>query len=150
MAPELREYQLRDLLQVRHLFRKHRSVLLVQPTGAGKGFLAAYMVRTAKSRDFRVLFLVNRRTLVNDMCQRVGRMGLEYGVIMGNDRRTNMASHVQIASIDTINRREFTPPAELLIIDEAHFALSPTWMQVVARYPEAKKLGMTPTVMILA
>ena len=37
----LRDYQERDLDAVRAAFREHRAVLLVQPTGAGKGTLAS-------------------------------------------------------------------------------------------------------------
>lgn len=143
--PTLRPYQQQDLEQVRLLLREHRSVLLVQPTGAGKGTLASFIVRSASSRGHRVLFLVNRRTLVHDMSQRIAKLGLEHGVIMGDDPRYRPALPVQVASIDTLQRRAQIPPADLLIIDEAHFAVSATWKDVVAKYPGAKVLGMTAT-----
>jgi DNA repair protein RadD len=143
----LRIYQEHDLLEVREKFRLCRAVLLVQPTGAGKGFLAAHIVRTASGRSFRVMFLVNRRALVNDMSKRVSKLGLEHGVIMGDDPRYNLDHPVQVASIDTIYRRQNLPPADLLIIDEARFAVTPTWMKVVALYPNAKILGLDATPM---
>jgi DNA repair protein RadD len=141
----LRPYQQHDLADVRHQFRTHRSVLLVQPTGAGKGTLAAYIVNSARGSGYRVIFLVNRRNLVHDMSERVGRLGIQHGVIMGNDPRSRPDLTVHVASIDTIQRREQRPPANLLIVDEAHFAVSPTWRKVLDAYPQAKILGLTAT-----
>jgi superfamily II DNA or RNA helicase len=145
MVPTLRPYQEHDLHQVRTLFREHRSVLLVQPTGAGKGTLATYIVTSASGRAKRILFLVNRRALVHDMSKRITKLGLDHGVIMGDDPRRKPWLPVHVASIDTLHRRQHLPQADLLIIDEAHFAVSPTWMKVVEKYPEAKILGMTAT-----
>lgn len=141
----LRPYQEHDLKWVRYHFRTHRSVLLVQPTGAGKGTLAAYIVNNARDRGYRVIFLVNRRNLVHDMSERVGKLDIEHGVIMGDDPRTRPDLSVHVASIDTIQRREQRPPANLLIVDEAHFAVSPTWRKVLDAYPQAKILGLTAT-----
>ena len=145
MLPVLRPYQQDDLEQARILLREHRSVLLVQPTGAGKGTLAAYITRSANVRGKRVVFLVNRRNLVHDMSKRIGKLGLEHGVIMGGDPRRRPHLSIHVASIDTIHRRENRPPADLLIVDEAHFAVTPTWAKVLASYPDAKILGMTAT-----
>src|ERR1019366_7074365 len=123
----LRDYQEHDLADLRAAFRTHRAVLLVQPTGAGKGTLASFIVQSAVSRGNRVLFLVNRRNLVHDFAKRLNGLGIEHGVIMGNDprRRPDLSTHV--ASIDTLHRRDAVPPADLLVIDETRFAVSPTW-----------------------
>jgi DNA repair protein RadD len=141
----LRPYQQHDLGEVRVNFRTYRSVLLVQPTGAGKGTLASYIVSTARDGGYRTIFLVNRRNLVHDMSDRVSTLGIEHGVIMGSDPRTRPDLSVHVASIDTIQRREQRPPADLLIVDEAHFAVSRTWRKVLDSYPQAKILGLTAT-----
>jgi DNA repair protein RadD len=142
---QLRLYQETDLGKVRVFLRQHRSVLLVQPTGAGKGTLATHVVNTAVSRGYRVLFLVNRRTLVRDMSHRLDKLGIDHGIIMGDDPRRRPELSTHIASIDTLHRREEIPEAHLLILDEAHFCVTDTWSRVIARYPEAKILGMTAT-----
>lgn len=142
---QLRPYQTRDLGLVRGNLSDYRSVLLVQPTGAGKGTLAAHIVQTAAARGFKVIFLVNRRTLVNDMSKRLTKLGVQHGVIMGNDPRRKAWLPIHVASIDTLQRREQVPEADLLIIDEAHFCVSAVWKKVVDRYPEARILGMTAT-----
>src|SRR5581483_11655325 len=60
------------------------------------------------------------------------RLGIEHGVIMSDDPRRKPHLPVHVASIDTIHRREDTPPADLLILDEAHFAVSDTWKKLIA------------------
>lgn len=141
----LRPYQEHDLGEVRKQLRSYRSVLLVQPTGAGKGTLASYIVTSAKNNGYKVVFLVNRRNLVNDMSDRVAALGIEHGVIMGNDPRRRPDLNVHVASIDTLYRREQRPHADLLIADECHFAVTETWQEVLGSYPQAKVLGLTAT-----
>jgi superfamily II DNA or RNA helicase len=122
-----------------------RRILLVAPTGAGKGTLATYIIQSAGSRGKRVLFLVNRRELVKDLSRRLDRLGLDHGVIMGNHPRRKPWLNVHVASIDTLHRREHLPPADLMFVDEAHFSLSPIWLKVLARYPGVPLIGMTAT-----
>ena len=112
---------------------------------SGKGTLASFIVHSAVERGRRVIFLVNRRTLVHDMSKRLDRLGLEHGVIMGNDPRNKPWLNVHVASIDTLHRRHKMPEADLLILDEAHFSVSPTWAKVLDKFPESKVLGMTAT-----
>jgi DNA repair protein RadD len=142
---QLRPYQQHDLGWVRYHFRTHRAVLLVQPTGAGKGTLASYIVNSVRASGRRVIFLVNRRNLVHDMSQRIDKLGIEHGVIMGDDPRRRPDLNVHVASIDTIQRREQRPQADLLIVDEAHFAVSPTWLKVLGFYQQSRILGLTAT-----
>lgn len=144
-APSLRPYQERDLAKVRAAMRTHRAVLLTQPCGSGKGFLAAHIVHSAVARGKRVIFLVNRRALVIDFSQRLDRLGVDHGVIMGNDPRRKAWLSTHVASIDTLSRREVVPHADILIIDEARFACSPMWQKTVAKYPNAKILGLDAT-----
>ena len=141
----LRDYQERDLDAVRAAFREHRAVLLVQPTGAGKGTLASYIVQSATAKGKRTLFTVGRRALVHDMAGRLERLGIRFGVIMGTDPRRDDTLPVQVASIDTLRRRETLPLADLIVVDEAHGAVSPGYKAVLDRYPEARILGLTAT-----
>lgn len=145
MLPVLRDYQTDDLGEVRVAFRSHRSVVLVEPTGAGKGTEASYIVHNVIEGGRRVLFLVNRRNLVHDMSDRVTRLGIDHGVIMGNDPRTRPDLKAHIASIQTVHRRQKRPKADLIIVDEAHFAVSKMWKDVLDSFPEAKILGLTAT-----
>ena len=57
------------------------------------------------------------------------------------DRRPN----VQVASSDTVHRMKDKPKADLIIIDECHLGLSPTFRGVLDEYPNAKIIGLTAT-----
>jgi DNA repair protein RadD len=37
------------------------------------------------------------------------------------------------------------PPADLIVVDEAHHATAPTWRKIIAAYPDAILLGLTAT-----
>ena len=58
---------------------------------------------------------------------------------------------VQVASIQTLHRRAIhaetmdLPPADLLVIDEAHHCPANTYRKIIASYPEAILLGLTAT-----
>jgi superfamily II DNA or RNA helicase len=143
---ELRDYQLQDMEEIRALYREgHSRVLLVAPTGSGKGTIAAYIVRSSSSKGKRIQFWVNRRTLVHDMSGRLNRLGVDHGVIMAGSKRKKPWEPVQIASIDTLRNYDKLPEAHLVIVDEAHFAVSRGWKDMFARYPDAKFLFLTAT-----
>jgi DNA repair protein RadD len=125
--------------------REHRAVVLVRPCGSGKGTIASYVVHSAESRGKRVIFMVDRRVLVHDMSMRLDRLGIDHGVIMGDDKRRKPWLGTHVASIDTLTRRDVLPVADLIIIDETHKAVSPKWRKVLDRYPNAKILGLTAT-----
>jgi superfamily II DNA or RNA helicase len=131
---------------LRQRFRDgYRRPLIVAPTRWGKGFVCAWMIRRAVAKGYRVLFLVNRRNIVHDQSRRLDALGLDHGIIMGGHKRRKPWLSVHIASIDTLYRREIVPKADLLYVDEAHFAISPTWEHALARYPDAAVIGMTAT-----
>ena len=64
---------------------------------------------------------------------------------------TRPAEPVQIASISTLDARAVRssslqlPPADLVIVDEAHHTPARTWRRLIGAYPEAVVLGLTAT-----
>jgi hypothetical protein len=70
---------------------------------------------------------------------------LEPGVIAPNFPPTD--APVQIASIPTIARRleQWRDRFDVVIVDECHHAVSPTWRAVLASQPNAHVLGVTAT-----
>lgn len=144
--PCLYDFQVDTVTELRtRIKRGERRILLVQPTGSGKGTLATWMVTQAAAKGKHVLFLVNRRELVKDTSRRLHRLGLMHGIIMANhgDRRGWLSCHV--ASIDTLHRREVMPKADLIFVDEAHCAMSPIWIKVLEKYPGVPVIFMTAT-----
>ena len=141
--PTLRPHQEENLNALREHIRHRRDPLLVAPCGYGKGVLISVIVHRSVERNKRVIFAVHGKSLVADMSQRVSRLGIEHGVLMGGHKRERWHG-VQIASIDTLHRMDEPPACDLIIIDEAHMALSPTWRKALDRYP-CRKIGMTAT-----
>lgn len=139
----LRDYQIRDLDRLRELIRAgEKRILLVQPTGAGKGTLSTFIIEESVKRGKKVVFLVNLRELVHDMSRRLDRLDIDHGIVMADNPRRSES--VNIASVDTLYRRSDTPNADLVFVDEAHFSVSPMWKSVLDRFGEPV-IGMTAT-----
>lgn len=107
--------------------------LLQAPTGSGKSEIMGWIARSAVANGKRVGFVVNRKILVNDLCKRVDRLGIKFGVIMSQDPRRRPWEPVQIASFDTLWRRPILPKFDLCFVDEAHFSLSEKFVGVINR-----------------
>ncbi|MGQ9814240.1 MAG: DEAD/DEAH box helicase family protein [Candidatus Roseilinea sp.] len=122
-----------------------RRILLTAPTGAGKTCIAAGIVLSAVAKGKRVLFLAHRRELIDQTVNKLVDAGVpNLGVIMAGNKLRNASAPVQVASIQTLIRREL-PPADLIIIDEAHRANARSYLSVVANYPDATIIGLTAT-----
>jgi superfamily II DNA or RNA helicase len=141
--PKLRPYQSRAIQALRdHIRSGKRRILLVAPTGAGKMTINAAIVRTS---SVPVLFVAHRMELINQCVDDLARVGItNIGVIRGDDDRTNPNATVQVASIDTRRRRD-KPPAGLVLIDEAHRAVSDGYLALLEYYKESIVLGFTAT-----
>lgn len=142
--PVLRPHQQRNLEQLNAEVRARRDPVLVAPCGYGKGTLLSVIVHNVTKLGYRVIFAVHGKSLVVDMSERVTRLGVKHGVLLGGERRERWHP-VQVASIDTLHRMSHPPEADLIIIDEAHMATSPTWGKALSRYPDARLIGATAT-----
>lgn len=97
-----------------------RRVMLQAPTGAGKTVLAASIIESALSKGRRVIFTVPAISLVDQTVREFYAEGIrDVGVIQADHPRTDPSRPVQIASIQTLRRRQI-PQADLVLIDEAH------------------------------
>ncbi|MBF0398658.1 MAG: DEAD/DEAH box helicase [Desulfobacterales bacterium] len=122
-----------------------KSILLNAPTGSGKTIIATGIIQLAVAKGKRVLFMAHRRELIDQCCEKLKDAGiLNFGVIMSKNRLNYWDSPVQVASIQTVIRREL-PPADLIFIDEAHRAKSKSYLSIIANYPNAVVLGLTAT-----
>lgn len=122
-----------------------KRILINAPTGAGKTVIAAGVVQLAVAKGKTVLFLAHRRELIDQTVSKLVDAGvLNFGVIMAGNRLCNAAAPVQVASIQTLIRREL-PPADLVIIDEAHRSASRSYLSMLANYPRAAVLGLSAT-----
>lgn len=145
---ELRDYQARALDGVRrHLRAGAKSVLLVAPTGAGKGTIAAHVLRSTVDRGGRALFLVHRGEILADVGQRLVKAGVtDIGFLKAGASRGGADAPVQLASVQTLaSRPDARPPADVVCWDEAHHAVASTYRAIREAYPQAVHLGLTAT-----
>ena len=139
----LRPYQLAAIDEIRgHLRSGCKRVLLVSPTGSGKTTIASEMILAAMAKKSRVLFIAHRRELIDQAIARLAEHGVEAGAIMAG--RPKRCLPVQVASIQTIIRREF-PPAEIVVVDECHHARANSHVKVLEHYRQSAIIGLTAT-----
>lgn len=148
---ELREYQERaiNLCRASHA-RGHKRIILVMPTGSGKTPTALSIVKSARDKGRRTLFLADRRQLVNQASQRATEWEVKHGILM--DGYTPDLTHsLQIGSKDTIYARVFKssrlelPRFDLIVVDEAHKMQNPSALANIEANPDAYVLGITAT-----
>ena len=125
--PEAREFQKTARRLLREGFAAgHRCQMVCAPTGSGKTILAMFLILESLRRGKRVIFVADRKTLINQTSEVADSLGLSsHGVLMSGHWRFNPALPFQIASAQTLARRSW-PEADLIIIDEAHTQLK-TW-----------------------
>jgi DNA repair protein RadD len=123
-----------------------RRQVLKLPTGGGKTRIAAELISRALSRGEQVIFVVPRISLIEQTVGAFAREGIDHiGVIQGQNFRTDATAPVQIASAQTLARREI-PKASLVIIDECHlrFKALNDWL-LDAGWARAKFVGLSAT-----
>lgn len=141
----LRPYQSTDLERIRTEYRGgHRAVLYVAPTGSGKTVLFAAVSHGAAEKGKRVLVICHRVELVDQIVAALETEGMTPSVIAaGYPKRT---WQVSVAMIQTLVRRLDTiPEPDLIVVDEAHHSTAATYTKVLAKWPNARVLGVTAT-----
>lgn len=142
----LRPYQSRAVEQVRESFRQgKRRPLLVAPTGSGKTVVFSYVTANAAAKGNRTLVLVHRAELLNQTHAALNELQVPHGLIAAG-KTPDSTQLTQIASVQTLVRRmDIVRPPDLIVIDEAHHATAGAWAAVLARWPQARVLGVTAT-----
>lgn len=153
MIPEIRDYQI-DLIErlARTVAGGARIVVVQAATGAGKTTIAAAITKRAVAKGKKVFFLVHRRKLVNQICERLEDFQIDHGIIMRGELK-NGSSSVQVASRDTLvsrcidNQWIGLPQADIIFVDEGHHAWDEKseYRRILAQYPHAKIFLLTAT-----
>ncbi len=133
---KLRPYQ--DTAMQRFLNSKTKSMLMVAPTGAGKGTMASWLMARYAREKRKVLFLVHRRELVHDMTRRLRARGVP--VVQS----VFSTAHVRVISVQAAMRLELQP-VDLLVIDEAHHYAADEWQRVMNGVRAKRIIGFTAT-----
>lgn len=104
-----------------------------------------HIVSLAEKKGKRVLVIADRRELIMQAWQRLwDAHGIHAGIIMSGQPHSYQLP-VQIASIQTLNRRNFPPDIDLVIIDECRASVSPSYAPIFAFYSDSHFLGVDAT-----
>ncbi len=155
----LRDYQAEAADRLMEDWREHASSLIVLPTGCGKTVLFAEVIRRMQPR--RAMVLAHREELIFQARDKIHRFtGLEAEVEMGDYRATGLLGMLPSVVVSTVQTQtaggdgqgrmsKFLPDDfGLLVIDEAHHAVSATYRRCIDWYrqnPDLKILGVTAT-----
>lgn len=141
---QLRSYQESLVGAIRAGFARHRRVLAVAPTGAGKTITFAYITAGAAAKGNAVYIVAHRAEIVAQISQALDAQGVRHGRIQPGHTMTD--DPVQVAMVQTLARRlDRVPPPALLVVDECHHAVAGTWQRVTDAWPATKVLGVTAT-----
>jgi superfamily II DNA or RNA helicase len=142
----LRPYQQKALDEIRkHYGRNEKKVFLHLATGGGKTVVFCEVLKAVAAKDKHAIMVVRGRKLVDQASKRLDREGVDHGVLMANHWRKRPRAKIQICSIDTMYEREETPPADLVVIDEAHHATSEGYKWLANAYRDAFWLPVSAT-----
>jgi superfamily II DNA or RNA helicase len=144
---ELRDYQQQCIDDLRAAFaKKHRRVLLVAPTGAGKTVMFSYLTKKLTERGNRVLLLAHRDFLLDQIGSTLERFGIPHGFIAAK-RRRELCHLTQVAGVHTLKSRvgKIAWQPDWIICDEAHHATAGSWDVILNAYPAARVVGVTAT-----
>lgn len=128
-----------------HWKNGRKRVLMQCPTGGGKTVMFNHIAALAENKGHRVMIVADRRELIMQAWNRLFQAsGIHAGIIMSG---VTPAYHlpVQIASVQTLNRRSFPPDINLVIIDECRGSVSPSYAPIFGQYKDAFFLGVDAT-----
>ncbi|MDC9622116.1 DEAD/DEAH box helicase [Xenorhabdus sp. XENO-7] len=115
--------QERALNMLRRDWKNFNSFMVYAPTGAGKTGLSAFITDGFISKGMKVMMICPYLVLINQTAQRFIEYGLpedEIRYIWRDHPNQDPSKLIQIASADTLIRRDFPEDINLLVIDEAH------------------------------
>ena len=132
---------------------EHGNTLAVAPTGSGKTvMLSAVAGSLLAEPDTKACILAHRTELTEQNRSKFERVnpGLETSVYDANEKSWD--GHATFAMVQTLSRKpnlDQMPTLDLLVIDEAHHAVSPSYReiidQVLRKNPKAAICGLTAT-----
>ena len=140
-GPRLRDYQASMIADIKQAWHGAgaRSVLAYLPTGGGKTIVAASLAK--ESVEGRVLFIVNRNTLLEQTSATLERVGVprdHVGVFGGGAPKPHADDSTRpivIASIQSLTRDAtwLSDGFRLVIIDECHCAFANSYVTLLQR-----------------
>lgn len=126
--------------------RQKKSITLGAATGSGKTVMASQLKRDFLDKGLRTLFVVNRDILVTQTLETLEKFGVSGGVIAGG-RKENRLPMVQVASVQTLARRDIGWfDWDVVIFDEAHLTAWSNWgLETIRNLGDRRAILLTAT-----
>lgn len=146
MAEADRPYQIDSIESLRQGFRdQHTRQVLAAPTGSGKSVIMLDMIKKAIAKGSRIMFICERRILVDQFSKHLDAEGIDHGVLMAKHWRFKPQELVQIASVQTLEKMELWPSFDICFIDEIHACMRKSIKQLMTSRPNLRVIGATAT-----
>lgn len=149
---KLRPYQqeAREAVQ-REWTEGRKRTLLVLPTGTGKTVVFSKIIEDQVREGKRVLVLAHRSELLDQASDKL-KTATGLGTALEKAESTSIGSwyRVVVGSVQTMQREkrlsQFPPDwFDVIVVDEAHHAISDGYQKVLGYFKEAEVLGVTAT-----
>jgi len=111
----------------------HNSIIMLQ------------MIQAAKDKGSKIIFICERRVLVDQFSKHLDAHGIDHGVLMAKHWRHRPDSLVQVATAQTLERMESWPKFDICFIDEVHVALRASVKRLLNARKELRVIGATAT-----
>ena len=143
MTAILRPHQERLLAQLDQTIADGCHRVVVQaPTGFGKTIVGAHRLRLLQDAGKRALFIVPALSLIDQTIEKLYAEDVrDVGVIQAMHLMTNYRRPIQVASVQTLMRRE-VPTVDEIIIDEVH-----RWFEFYPKLLTAERFAETPIIL---
>ena len=133
MTMQLRPYQNELVEQLRAAWREgFKAPCIVLPCGGGKSCILAEIAKRTTYNGKRVLFLVHRRELVEQIVGTFCRWGVDM-------------RYCDVMMVQTATRRRNLPTPGLIMTDENHHSLAASYRKIYDRFPDVLRVGVTAT-----
>ena len=142
----LRPYQQNCLDAIRKAVLTGRRHLLVHlPTGAGKTYTFAHLSEALGAA--RTMIVAHRSELLTQARKTLAKIGVDSELEQGTSTANPECATI-VASVQTLKNgrlEKFAGKIDLLVIDEAHHGMAPTYLHLVRNFPNAIVVGFTAT-----
>lgn len=133
--------------------RQHGNTLAIGPTGSGKTImLSAVAGGVLEEPDAKACILAHRDELTGQNREKFGRVNPGVATSVFDAKEKSWGGRATFAMVQTLTRDrhlDAMPTLDLLVVDEAHHAASPSYRRVIdrvlSRNPRALIFGATAT-----
>lgn len=133
---QLRDYQ-NELIEgiYQSMSKGNTKIMVVSPAGSGKSVTMSEIARRATDKGNRVLFIVHRRELVNQI----------KGTFAANDVDMDLCHVGMVQTVSNRIKRGKEPTPSIILVDEAHHSMAKTYLNIFESFNDAYVLAFTAT-----